>query len=116
MSAQMTEFVDQLPLDSLTLALSLVRGQPVSKRKAALAALNVASYAAGQLLPEESAVFAQQGGTFAAMPAPSSEEVEAAFAAVMPDESGTFAAGRLPAGTWLTILKALLPLLLPLLA
>ncbi len=115
MSAQMLDFVDELPLDSLKLALSLVRGETISKRQAALAALNVASYAAGQLLPEETVMFQQQGGSFAAMPAPSQEETEAAFAAVMPDADGTMKAGRLPAGTWLTLLKAILPLILPLL-
>lgn len=114
MSAERTDFVDVLPLASLKTGLAFVKGEKVGKRALALAAENIFSYAVGQFAPEEIPVFTGFESTGGTHSISTNSEIEAAFAAVMPDAEGTMKAevGKLP---WLTILKTLLPFLLGLL-
>lgn len=119
MSARMTEFVTEFPQQDLAVGLAAFRalatGGEVDSRPLALAEINIQSYALGLYFGEfPNPVFALRR-ELAAMDSPDDEEVEAAFAAVMPDASGTMKAG-VGKGQWLTILKTLLPLILQLLA
>jgi hypothetical protein len=111
MSAEMTEFVDVIPVKSLRLVLDLAKGKPLDQREAGLALLNVVSYAAGASLPGQSFEPIALANTFGAETVPTDAERDDAFAAVLSDEHET-ASYAIGAGVWLVILKTALPLLL----
>lgn len=113
MSAPYEELVSEFPSSALKTALAFIKGEAVTKTEIALAAINIESYAAGLFIKDEaSPMFA---AAMASPPAPTKDEALAAFAAVMPDDSGTMKAGD-NKGAWLTIITTLLPLILKLLA
>lgn len=113
MSAERTDFVDVLPINSLKTLLSVVKGTKISGRAAGLAVDNVASYAMGQFLPDDIPTFPPAPMNQAA--SCTKEECIAALESVMPDHQGTMKAG-VGKGAWLTILKTVLPFILSLLA
>lgn len=116
MSAERTDFVDVLPVTSLKTLLSLVKGDKVNARAAALAVDNVASYGLGQFLPDEIPLMtADKVRAMQAIAPCTQTEAAAALEAVMPDESGTMKAG-VGKIDWKKILTAVLPFILSLLA
>ncbi len=107
---------------ALSVALDFVKGNPVDPRAAELAVVNVLSFGLNELTPAAAARKTTAFAMAAACPQLTDDEVDAAFAAVMSKHkfgaSATDAGAILPAGTWLTILKAIiavLPSLLPIL-
>lgn len=110
MSAERTDFVDVLPINSLKTLLSLVKGTKISGKAAGLAVENVASYAMGQFLPDDIPVFLTPMMADASC---TKEECAAAIERVLPDASGTMKAG-VGKLDWATILKTVLPFILSL--
>jgi len=112
MSESITSFVEAFPTGALQTGLALVRGSAVSKREALLAVLNIESYAMGLFVGDgdPTPMFSS-----AEPPTYSADEVEDAFAALMPDDSGTMKFGSNKRELFKTILAALLPLVLKLL-
>lgn len=112
MSVELTTFVDVLPLDSLKTCLSLVKGETITKRAAALAALNISSYAAGQFLPADEITIAMTSAGGPETTMLSLSECEAILTEMLPDASGTISAKKIGDGKMLEVFKTLLPLLL----
>jgi len=112
MSAERTDFVDVLPINSLKTLLMLVKGQQVASRDAALAVDNVASYAMGQFLPGNPVMFVQSMEAEAPC---SAEECEASLEAIIASagsEKGMQAVDKID---WKNILTTVLPFILKLL-
>ena len=113
MSQEQTEFVDVLPLSSLKTCLALVKQQEVSKKAAALAILNLSSYAAGQFLPDEQQTYiVPNSGPFMFATPLSLSECEMTLNDALPDDTGTMKAGKID---WKSLMATLLPLLLKIL-
>lgn len=102
--------VNVLPTNSLKTVLDFVRGNNPGTHALALAAINVASYAASQFVPEgKEPIFGYQNT------APVGRaEAEQAILAALPDDDGTMKAG-VGAATWLIILRVVVPIIVNLL-
>lgn len=113
------EHVSVFPTESLKTGLAFVKGQPVSKLQASLAAVNIASYASNTFFndgPEP--MFATMTRDIGEDDPPTQEEAEAAFETALAEADQT--PGQMRAlvpmkGAFLTILTTLLPLILQLL-
>lgn len=121
MSAERTDFVDVLPINSLKTLLSLVKGNHVSAKDAGLAVDNVASYAMGQFLPSDPVMFdgheGAMGQTTDVAPV-SKAQVQSALEAAIATQHAPKGAQAAPMGKidWKNILMTVLPFILKFLA
>ena len=119
MSAERTDFVDVMPINSVKTLLMLVKGQQVAAKDAGLAIENVASYAMGQFLPANPVMFHQGMEAHAELPV-SREECQNSLEAVIDaHEKKTpgmkASADQVGKVDWKNILTTVLPFLLKLL-
>ncbi len=108
-------FPSKAPTEALGMIYDAWRGVPVDQDLAVLAGFNVAGYAYGQGFAKRAPLFGQASAPAMAKPAPTKEEVEAAFAAIKAgiDEEGLMKAGdpaemALPWGIILPIVAQIL--------
>ncbi len=110
------ELVTEMSMDELAKDIALVKsvatGGTFNARAAYLAAENVASYAANQLLPADKPILATAKGTPAPMSGP---EMLATLDTLLPNAEGGLKAGRIDWAKVIQTVVQILPLILPLL-
>ncbi len=110
---ELLEHVDVFPSNSLNTALAFVKGQPVTKAAISLAAVNIESYACGQFFGSDPIPMMNAIDAFEEVP--SQDDCEEAIVSLIAQANDPKAMKAAGGGQWLTILKALLPLILQLL-